>query len=213
LPKLVKLEIMNTIKKSVFLPIVIALIAVSCKKNLPSVISLNGVNSIESTLNQPFQDPGAKATDTKGDDISDKIVSTGAVNINLSGAYQIFYDVTDKKGNKAVTATRTVKVVNSVDYLDGYYNISYSFSGTSTYSGSEIDQIDVSNTINNRFYLNTPFSFYAEVGDNGQVTVPLQQSGFNNQVQGYGQVQNNKTGYLSLQSQTYGTVAIQFQPQ
>lgn len=203
---------MNYAKKSVFLSLAIAFIAVSCKKNLPPVISLNGEHSIENTLNAPYQEAGAKATDVNKKDVSDKILTTGVVNTNKTGTYQVFYDVTDKNGNKAVTATRFVKVVNSIDNLQGYYNISYNLSGTSTYSGTVIDEINVSNTVNKRFYLRTPFSFYAEVGNNGEITVPLQ-GAYNNQLQGAGQLQNNGNGVLNIQSQAYGPVYIQFQPQ
>lgn len=203
---------MKYAKKALFLPIITALIAVSCKKNLPPVISLNGEHSVDNTLNAVYQEAGATAKDVNGKDVSDKISTTGAVNINKTGTYQVFYDVTDKNGNKAVTATRVVKVINSVEYLQGYYNISYNLSGTSTYSGTTLDEINVSNTVNKRFYLETPFSFYAEVGDNGLINVPFQ-GGFNNQLQGSGQLQTNGIGQINLQSQAYGNVSIQFVPQ
>jgi len=164
-------------KKIIVLPLVAFLFSsVSCKKYLnPPSITLNGENVVESDLNASYVDDGAAAENYKGKDISSDVTTSGTVGKDLVGDYLIYYDIVDSKGHNAVTVERLVQVRNEADFLDGFYSVSYDLiSGTSTNpSGLTIDELQSSNTINNRFYLQSPTALYATVSGN-TVTVPLQ---------------------------------------
>jgi hypothetical protein len=62
------------------------------------------------TIGVPWVDPGATAWDERDGDITDKIVTTGAVDFQRVGHYDVRYDVTDSSGNRADTVTRHVRV-------------------------------------------------------------------------------------------------------
>jgi hypothetical protein len=185
---------MKNISKLSIIPVSIFLLwSVSCKKYVnPPSITLNGENVVESDLNASYVDEGAVAENYKGKDISGDITSVGSVDQDLVGDYMIYYDVTDKKGHNAVTVNRIIQVRNSADYLDGFYNVSYDvITGTSTNStGTTIDEVEASNTINNRFYLRSPAALYASV-DGSVVTVPIQGDISIGQWQGSGTIDAN----------------------
>jgi len=71
------------------------------------VIQLAGEQYIAHPVFNPFQDPGAIATDTVDGALS--VVVTGAVNPNTVGIYEIHYTATDASGN-STQATRFVTV-------------------------------------------------------------------------------------------------------
>ena len=80
--------------------------------NTPPIITLLGANPFSLTVNTPFVDPGATATDTEDGNLTSKIVETGSVNASTTGTYILTYSVTDSGGLSAST-TRTV-IVNPV---------------------------------------------------------------------------------------------------
>lgn len=178
-------------KKIIVLTLIAFLFSLlSCEKYLnPPSITLNGENVVKSNLNASYIDDGATAEDYNGKDISSDVSISGAVGKDLVGDYMIYYDVVDSKGHNAVTVERLVQVRNEADFLDGFYSVSYDLiSGTSTNSsGLTIDEIQSSNTINNRFYLQIPTPLYATVSGN-TVTVPLQGDISTEQWQGSGSV-------------------------
>lgn len=64
-------------------------------------------------MGSTYIDAGAIATDSIDGDITNKIVTTGTVNINAIGTYTINYSVKNSLGNQALV-TRTVNVIDNV---------------------------------------------------------------------------------------------------
>ncbi len=97
-----------------------ALLFAGCKKNnepkdtTPPFIVVLGSNPIYTPLDSVYVDPGAKAYDVQanGDtlDITDRLQVKNEVNIHQRGIYAVYYDVTDKAGNKAEEKKRSVVV-------------------------------------------------------------------------------------------------------
>ncbi len=75
------------------------------------VITLNGTSPMTVVRFDPFTDPGATATDNLDGDLTNAIVVTGSVNIDVRGTYTLKYNVQDAAGNHAVEVTRTVNVI------------------------------------------------------------------------------------------------------
>lgn len=117
----------------------------SCKKDdiTDPVVTLNGNSDMTVSLQSTFTDPGATANDNKDGAISP--TTSGSVNTNLKGVYEITYTATDAAGNSG-TATRKVTVINDADGLNGTYNCS--IAGTPPYTYTQT--ITASTTRNNR---------------------------------------------------------------
>jgi len=100
-----------------FIPIfvVVLFISTSCNKNKdtsPPVITMIGDTTIWHPLGQPYNDPGATALDEVDGDITDKIVTTSNVDVNVQAYnYWVRYNVEDEAGNKAEQVQRTVNVL------------------------------------------------------------------------------------------------------
>jgi hypothetical protein len=62
------------------------------------------------TIDTPYSDAGATASDAEEGDITSRIVVTNPVNTTVLGTYTITYAVSDFAGNAAVPITRTVNV-------------------------------------------------------------------------------------------------------
>lgn len=73
------------------------------------VITILGHNPLSIWQNDPFEDPGATATDNVDGDLTASIVVTGEVDNTTAGRYDLTYTVTDAAGNEAVK-TRAVFV-------------------------------------------------------------------------------------------------------
>jgi len=58
-----------------------------------------------------YEDLGASATDKQDGDLTSNITTTGTVNINVPGQYEIKYNVVDSDKNAAMTVTRKVIVI------------------------------------------------------------------------------------------------------
>jgi len=80
--------------------------------DLPT-LTLNGAAVITLNCGDTFTDPGATATDGCIGDLSAAIVTTGAVDTDLPGSYDLTYTVTDPSGNAATPVTRTVVVLDN----------------------------------------------------------------------------------------------------
>lgn len=78
------------------------------------VITLNGKETITLKVGETYKEEGAKATDNKDGDLTDKIKIEGTVDTKKEGTYTIKYTVTDSSGN-VTTVTRTVKVVEKTN--------------------------------------------------------------------------------------------------
>jgi peptidoglycan/xylan/chitin deacetylase (PgdA/CDA1 family) len=71
-------------------------------------INLTGLSTIYVPINSSFNDPGAKATDNCDGDLTSKITTSGSVNTNKVGTYEVTYNITDNHNN---TNSVTRKVV------------------------------------------------------------------------------------------------------
>jgi len=76
-------------------------------------LTLKGEQVMEIEQGARFTDPGYTAIDDVDGDITNKVVVTGSVNVNVPGVYRLEYSVSDAAGNKS-TATRVVEVVQVV---------------------------------------------------------------------------------------------------
>lgn len=107
-------------KHFVFVSIVIASIFFllsNCKKDtingsLP-VITILGNNPINAGLGYPYNDAGATASDVEDGDITSAIITANNVDTSTLGSYNVYYNVTDKDGNKATQVIRMVNVINT----------------------------------------------------------------------------------------------------
>ncbi len=99
---------------------IITFIIGGCKKDedgdtTKPFIELLGYDPVYTPVGLPYVDAGAIAWDVtmEGDtvDITDRMVTTGNVNVNLAGDYEVIYNVTDESGNVADERKRNVKVV------------------------------------------------------------------------------------------------------
>ena len=77
----------------------------------PPVIALVGQASVTIEAASAYVDPGATASDDVAGDLTAAIVVTNPVDAAVVGTYRVSYDVTDRAGNAADTAVRTVEVV------------------------------------------------------------------------------------------------------
>src|SRR5438552_19128038 len=97
----------------------------ACKKtdNTPPTITLSGSNPMSISLNSSPSDPGASATDNKGNSVTPTSNwSLGSnPNQNMTGSYTIIYTAKDGNGNSS-TAQRTVTVKNDAEVFAGAYN-------------------------------------------------------------------------------------------
>jgi len=75
------------------------------------VITLNGDSTIYVRQYDLYEDQGATALDEQDGDVTSEISTTGSVNINVPGDYEIKYNVSDSDGNAAVPVTRKVVVI------------------------------------------------------------------------------------------------------
>ncbi len=82
------------------------------------VITLRGDAALDLAYGGAYNDAGADATDAFDGDLSANVsVSGDAVDTSAPGKYVIHYDVTDRAGNAAERATRTVTVLEGLDML------------------------------------------------------------------------------------------------
>jgi Zn-dependent metalloprotease len=98
----------------------------------PPVITLIGASTINLTVGDAYNEPGATATDNVDGDISANIVITGTVNTAVAGTYSKHYNVSDAAGNAANQVTRSVNVsepssgcsggISSFPYTEGFEN-------------------------------------------------------------------------------------------
>ena len=79
------------------------------------VINLNGNSTTYVTIGNKFTDPGYTAVDNCDEDITSKVKTSGTVDTNKEGTYELKYKVNDTAGNeievtrKVVVSTKIVK--------------------------------------------------------------------------------------------------------
>lgn len=134
-----------------------------CKKDdtTAPVVTLNGSSSMTVTLNGTFTDPGATANDNEDGTISSvsSDASSTHPDVNHTGTYTVTYTATDAAGNSG-TATRTVIVKNSADYLEGTYLCS-----EDNFTTTWTQIVTASPTVNNRIV----FSKFANYSNNNAI--------------------------------------------
>jgi hypothetical protein len=113
------------------------------------VMLLSGNTKDTVSLNAPYNEPGAIATDNVDGNISANIVISGNVNVNQTGDYVRNYNVSDAAGNAAAQQTRQIHVRNDAWFLVGNYAVAPNCGSTpaSNYNTS----ISVSSTVNRQF--------------------------------------------------------------
>ncbi|MBL7932054.1 MAG: DUF5011 domain-containing protein [Bacteroidia bacterium] len=127
----------------------------------PPVITLTGKQSDTCYMTLAYTDPGATANDNTDGNITSSILVTGTVNTAVTGDYILQYNVKDAANNSAATVSRTVHVLNPVDFLNGNYAVTGSYTAmilgaTSTITSSSYTATAVaSTTINNGFNIST----------------------------------------------------------
>ena len=72
-------------------------------------LKLNGESTVYITEGSSYNDAGATAIDTNGNNVSNKISVSGSVNPNVSGTYKITYSITNYNG-EVLTVVRNVIV-------------------------------------------------------------------------------------------------------
>jgi len=77
-------------------------------QNTPPTITLIGANPANLTVGQTWLEPGATAHDLEDGNITNKIIITGTVNINVVGTYSLVYTVTDSGGLSASTTRQVI---------------------------------------------------------------------------------------------------------
>jgi hypothetical protein len=81
---------------------------------MPPVITLIGSDTVRLEVGSSYTDAGATAYDASEGDITSLMTSTTDLDAQVTGIYSVEYNVTDKSGNKAVPAIRTIIVVNDL---------------------------------------------------------------------------------------------------
>jgi hypothetical protein len=188
-----------------------ATVFTSCNKtntNPPS-ITQNGQNPMTIYLQSGATDPGITAVDNSGNSISSFISnwSNTNPNQNITGTYTITYNVTDVNGN-SVSAARTVVVENQAQPIQGRYNVSDVWTGSTTNNLNYVDTVIVSSTLNNNISIANFGGFgptvkvYATLSSNNTLIIfPQTPRGMNpapiiNGLHGTGTVNSN--GILSI---------------
>lgn len=75
----------------------------------PPTLTLEGDGEITVTAGAQWKDPGCKAVDFEGKDLTDTVTVEGTVNTDTAGTYELTYTVTDDYGN-TVSVKRKVTV-------------------------------------------------------------------------------------------------------
>ena len=182
----------------------------SCSKDdtTPPVITLKGAATIQDTLNKAYVELGATATDNKDGDLTTSIVTSGTVNYNLKGTYTITYTVSDAAGNTA-TATRTVNVINTAEFVAGTYAVTDTWTGSLDTTESYNVVVSTSTTTNNAILMadfggfGTPVIVNATISGTNLTIPPQSPTGISptaliaNGLNGYGTI-NTISGILHV---------------
>ena len=101
--------------------LIISIFSLSEKENInynidndKPIINLIGDKTIKLKLGQNFIEPGYRAYDKNGIDITKNVSVVNNLNINKSGNYKLTYKVSDKDGNTTITS-RYIDILSEVD--------------------------------------------------------------------------------------------------
>ncbi len=103
-----------------------------------SKISLKGKTIMDLALGQKYDEPGYKAIDADGSNITDKVITDGAVNYKKEGVYELTYSVSNLDGD-VIKALRFVRVNKNfkITYSDEYDKLDNTSRGW--WSGNKFD--------------------------------------------------------------------------
>ena len=153
----------NILFTGAFAFILSTLLLTGCKKDdtTSPVVTPNGTSPMTVTLNGTFTDPGATGNDDEDGAITSvsSDASSTNPNVNLTGTYTVTYSATDAAGNTG-SATLTVIVKNSADYLAGTY-----LTSEDGFVTSWTQTVTASTTVNNRIV----FSRFADYSNNNAI--------------------------------------------
>lgn len=157
--------------------LVLMIVLSSCKKEKDTtapVITLKGNNPATAVVGVAYADPGATSSDDVDGDISSSITSTSTVSTTQAGTYTVTYTITDEAGNTA-TATRTVNVMASLDYLNGGYTVVDVVTGKNAGTHNYTVTVSAMTSVNNKLLIYN----YGGFGSSVYVEVTLSGGTFN----------------------------------
>ena len=128
----------------------VAFIGVSCTEDdiTSPTITITGDAAITLNLGDSYTDAGATADDDKDGDLTSQITTTGTVNVNEVGVYEIVYTVEDEAGN-STSETRTVTV--KADRLAGSYNVHAVITGAGAGTYDFVETVTASSVTTTKF--------------------------------------------------------------
>lgn len=130
------------------------------------VITVNGSLALTIEACTSYTDAGASAFDNIDYDLTSSITTTGTVNANLPGVYNIVYSVTDAAGN-AASLTRVVTVVDNTAPVITINNtapslfvcVGSTFVASATATDCVDSNVSLTNNANTAIDYNTPGSY------------------------------------------------------
>ncbi|MFH0864791.1 MAG: DUF5011 domain-containing protein [Bacteroidota bacterium] len=131
-------------------------------------ISITGDNPVSIILGNAYTDAGATATDEVDGDLTSSITTTSNVNTAQKGIYSVTYSITDVAGNTS-TATRTVNVVNSADFLAGGYSVTDVVTGNNAGTLNYNVNVSASDSINDILFIRN----FGEFGSSVYIEITL----------------------------------------
>ncbi len=129
----------------------VAFIGVSCTEDdiTSPTITITGDAAITLNLGDSYTDAGATADDDKDGDLTSQITTTGTVNVNEVGVYEIVYTVEDEAGN-STSETRTVTV--KADRIAGSYNVHAVITGAGAGTYDFVETVTASSVTYNKIF-------------------------------------------------------------
>jgi hypothetical protein len=86
--------------------------------NSAPIITLKGKSIVYTPYGDIYEDKGAIAIDKEEGNLTDNIVVTSNINIDVNDTYIVTYNVTDKQGLEAIPVSRNVTVSTNIVYED-----------------------------------------------------------------------------------------------
>lgn len=153
------------------------------------IITLKGSDSITIYLGNLYKEEGFSASDNCDGDITNKVISTGNVDINKTGTYTLTYEVVDSSGNKS-TVHRNVIVKNKPIY-NGNGVIYLTFDDGPSYLTKEILDILDETNVKATFFVTSANEYTKRAYNNGHTI------GLHTYTHNYSYVYANSENYFS----------------
>ncbi len=123
-------------------------------------LTLNGSETMTLIIGNKYEEKGAKATDEKDGDLTDKIQIEGAVDTSKEGTYEITYKVSDLKGNEAtkkrkiIVLKEEIKAKTGIDGKPGVIYLTFDDGPSSSITPKILDILKQKNVKATFFILN-----------------------------------------------------------